>query len=79
MKKNIDGYINSIVNDNKDAIMNGWYSSISDYIIHNAENGTGWNEYFDDRETEKNLGEPSQEQIEELEKYIEENYDYLPE
>lgn len=42
MKKNIDNYIGSIVHDNEDAIMNGWYSSIADYIIHNAENGAGW-------------------------------------
>ena len=79
MKKNIDNYIGSIVHDNEDAIMNGWYSSISDYIIHNAENDTGWNEYFDDSETEDNMGEPTKEQIDELEAYIEKNYNYLPE
>lgn len=79
MKKNIDNYIGSIVHDNEDAIMNGWYSSIADYIIHNAENGAGWYEYFDDSETENNLGEPTQEQIDELEAYLEENYNYLPE
>lgn len=79
MKKNIDNYIGSIVHDNEDAIMNGWYSSIADYIIHNAENGAGWYEYFDDSETEDNLGEPTQEQIDELEAYLEENYNYLPE
>lgn len=78
MKKNIDNYIGSIVHDNEDAIMNGWYSSIADYIIHNAENGAGWYEYFDDSETEDNLGEPTQEQIDELEAYLEENYNYLP-
>lgn len=66
MKKNIDNYIGSIVHDNEDAIMNGWYSSIADYIIHNAENGAGWYEYFDDSETEDNLGEPTQEQIDGL-------------
>lgn len=54
-------------------------SSIADYIIHNAENGAGWYEYFDDSETEDNLGEPTQEQIDELEAYLEENYNYLPE
>lgn len=79
MKKNIDNYIGSIVHDNEDSIMNGWYSSIADYIIHNAENGEGWYEYFDDSETEDNLGEPTQEQIDELEAYLEENYNYLPE
>ncbi len=79
MKKNIDNYIDSIVHDNKDVIASGWYSSISDYIIHNAENGTGWNEYFDDSETEDNSGEPTEEQINELEAYLEKNYNYLPE
>ncbi len=79
MKNNIDNYIDGIIHDNEDAIMNGWYSSISDYIIHNAENGAGWYEYFDDSETEDNLGEPTQEQIDELEAYLEENYNYLPE
>lgn len=79
MKKNIDNYIDGIIHDNKDVIANGWYSSISDYIIHNAENGTGWNEYFDDSETENNMGEPTQELIDEFEAYLEKNYDYLPE
>lgn len=79
MKKNIDNYIDGIIHDNKDVIANGWYSSISDYIIHNAENGAGWNEYFDDSETEDNLGEPTEEQINEFEAYLEKNYDYLPE
>lgn len=79
MKKNIDNYIDGIIHDNKDVIASGWYSSISDYIIHNAENGTGWNEYFDDSETEDNMGELTQEQIDEFEAYLEENYNYLPE
>lgn len=79
MKKNIDNYIDGIIHDNKDVIANGWYGSISDYIIHNAENGAGWNEYFDDSETEDNLGEPTEEQINEFEAYLEKNYDYLPE
>ena len=50
-----------------------------DYSLKNAENGAGWYEYFDDSETEDNLGEPTQEQINELEAYLEENYNYLPE
>ena len=78
MKKNIDNYIGSIVHDNEDAIMNGYYSSISDYIIHNAENCAGWDDYFDDSETEDNLGEPTQEQIDELVEYLDDNYNYLP-
>lgn len=78
MKKNIDNYMDSIIHDNEDAITNGWYSSIADYIIHNAENGEGWNEYFDDSETEDNFGEPTQEQIDELEEYLNDNYNYLP-
>ena len=78
MKKNIDNYIDSIIHDNEDAIMNGWYNSIADYIIHNAENGAGWYEYFDDSETDDNLGEPTQEQIDELQEYLNENYNYLP-
>lgn len=79
MKKNIDNYIDGIIHDNEDAIMDGWSSSIAEYIIRNAENGTGWYEYFDDSETEDNLGEPTQEQIDELKAYLEKNYDYLPE
>ena len=47
-------------------------------IVHDNEDGAGWHEYFDDSETEDNLGEPTQEQIDELEEYLNENYNYLP-
>lgn len=78
MKKSIDNYIRAIAHDNEDAIMSGWYSSIAEYIEHSADYSTGWNEFFDDSETEDNMGEPTEEQIEELREYLDKNYDYLP-
>ena len=78
MRKSIDTYVQSIVNDNKEFIIEGGYESVADYIISNADNGTGYNEYFDDSETEDNMGEPTQEQIDELKEYLNDNYNYLP-
>ena len=72
MRHSIDSYVQSIANDNAKYINEGGYTSIADYIIGNAENGLGWYEFFDE-------DEPSEEQIEELKAYLEENYDYLPE
>ena len=78
MKKSIDNYVQSIASDNKQFILEGGYESVADYIISNADNGTGYNEYFDDSETDDNMGEPTQEQIDELKEYLNDNYNYLP-
>lgn len=78
MRKTIDTYVQSIASDNKQFILEGGYESVADYIISNADNGTGYNEYFDDSETEDNMGEPTQEQIDELKEYLNDNYNYLP-
>ena len=78
MRKSIDTYVKSIASDNKQFILEGGYESVADYIISNADNGTGYNEYFDDSETEDNMGEPTQEQIDELKEYLNDNYNYLP-
>lgn len=77
MRKSIDTYVQSIVRDNKQFIIEGRYESVADYIISNAENGAGYYEYFDNSE----LGgdEPSVEQIDELKNYLNNNYNYLPE
>ena len=79
MRKSIDTYVQSISRDNAQYIEEGGYTSIADYIISNAENGTGWNEYFDDSELEESACEPTEEQIDELKDYLNENYNYLPE
>ena len=78
MRKSIDTYVKSIASDNKQFILEGGYGSVADYIISNAENGTGYNEYFDDSEFDES-GEPTQEQIDELKNYLNDNYDYMPE
>lgn len=78
MRKSIDTYVQSIASDNKQFILEGGYESVADYIVSNADNGTGYNEYFDDSETEDNMGEPTQEQIDELKEYLNDNYNYLP-
>lgn len=77
MKKSIDIYVQSIVRDNKQFILEGGYNSVADYIISNAENGAGFYEYFDDSELDGD--EASVEQIDELKNYLNDNYDYLPE
>lgn len=77
MRKSIDTYVQSITSDNKEFIIEGGYESVADYIISNAENGTGYNEYFDDSELDE--GEPTEEQIDELKNYLNDNYNYLPE
>ena len=78
MRNSIDTYVKSIASDNKQFILEGEYDSVADYIISNADNGTGYNEYFDDSETDDNMGEPTQEQIDELKKYLNDNYNYIP-
>ena len=78
MRKSIDTYVKSIASDNKQSILEGGYESVADYIISNAGNGTGYNEYFDDSEFDES-GELTQEQIDELKNYLNDNYDYMPE
>ena len=77
MRKSIDTYVQSIASDNKEFIIEGGYESVADYIISNAENGTGYNEYFDDSELDES-GEPTEEQIDELKSYLSDNYNYIP-
>lgn len=78
MKKNIESYIRGIVRDNEETINNGGYTSVADYIINSAESAGNWYEYFDDCELEKPACEPSEEQIEELKNYLNDNWDELP-
>ena len=78
MRKSIDTYVKSIASENKQSILEGGYESVADYIISDAENGIGYNEYFDDSELDES-GEPTQEQIDELKNYLNDNYDYMPE
>lgn len=78
MRKSIDTYVQSIASDNKEFIIEDGYESVADYIISNAENGTGYNEYFDDSELDES-GEPTEEQIDELKSYLSDNYNYIPE
>ena len=77
MRKSIDTYIQSIASDDKQFIIEGGYESIADYIISGADNDTGYYEYFDDSELDES-GEPTQEQIDELKEYLNDNYNYLP-
>lgn len=76
MRKSIDTYVQGIAHDNAESIING-YDSIADYIIRTAENGTGYEEFFDNNELDE-TGEPTEDQIDELKAYLNENYDYLP-
>lgn len=78
MRNSIDIYVQSIVSDNKYYIIDGGYESIADYLIRNSEEGYGFYEFFDHNETEENLGEPTEEQIDELKDYLNKNYSYLP-
>lgn len=71
MRKSIDAYIKSVVHDNADDI-NG-YKSIADYIIHEAENNTGYYEYFDEEELGDGY-EPTESQIEELKDWLRKHY-----
>ena len=58
-----------IAHDDAEFIVNG-SESIADYIIQTAENGTGYEEVFDDDELDE-TGEPT-------EAYLNENFEYLP-
>ena len=77
MRKSIDTYVKSIASDNKQFILEGGYESVADYIISNADNGTAYNEYFDDSELDESR-EQTEEQIDELKEYLNDNYNYLP-
>lgn len=72
MRKSIDTYIKAIAHDYEQEIREN-YMTIADYIINDAENCTGYYEYFDDEELDE-TGEPSEAQIEELKAYLRENY-----
>lgn len=76
MRKSIDTYVQSIAHDDKLYIIEN-SMTVAEYIINNAENGTGYYEFFDDSELESN--EPSEEQIDELKEYLNNNYSYIPE
>ena len=76
MRKSIDAYVKIIAHDDAEFIVNG-SESIADYIIQTAENGTGYEEFFDDDELDE-TGEPTQMQINVLKAYLNQNYNYLP-
>ena len=76
MRKSIDTYVQSIAHDNEQYI-NENNMTVADYIISNAENGTGYYEFFDDSELDGN--EPSEEQIDELKDYLYNKFSYIPE
>ena len=78
MRKSIDTYVQSIARDNAEYIKEGGYESIADYIITISENADGgWIDMFDDSELEEPVCEPTDEQIQELKDYLNENYNYL--
>lgn len=72
MRKSIDAYVKSIARDNEQEIREN-YMTVADYIINDAENCTGYYEYFDDDELNE-TGEPTEAQIDELKAYLRENY-----
>lgn len=76
MRKSIDAYVNIIAHDDAEFIVSG-SDSIADYIIQTAENGTGYEEFFDDDELDE-TGEPTWMQIGVLKAYLNQNYNYLP-
>ena len=72
MRKSIDTYVKAIAHDNEQKIREN-YMTVADYIINDAENSTGYYEYFDDEELDE-TGEPSEAQIDELKAYLREHY-----
>lgn len=72
MRKSIDTYVKAIAHDNEQEIREN-YMTVADYIINDAENNTGYYEYFDDEELDE-TGEPSEAQIDELKAYLREHY-----
>lgn len=74
MRKSIDTYVQSIAHDNAQYINeNG--QTVAEYLINNAENNTGYHEFFNSQELDE-TGEPAEKQIEELKEYLNENYSY---
>lgn len=72
MRKSIDTYIKAIAHDNEQEIREN-YMTVADYIINDAENCSGYYEYFDDEELDE-TGEPTEAQIDELKAYLREYY-----
>lgn len=72
MRKSIDTYINAIAHNNELYIRES-YMTVADYIINNAENCSGYYEFFDDEELDE-TGKPTEAQIDELKAYLREYY-----
>ena len=72
MRKSIDTYIQSIARENEQEIREN-YMTVADYIINDAENCTGYYDFFEDDELDE-TGEPTEAQIEELKAYLREHY-----
>ena len=79
MRKDIRTYLISIADDNANFIIEAGYQSIAEYIINTSIWNGQAHEFFDDAELEDNNYEPTAEQIAELENYLKENFNYLPE
>lgn len=77
MRKSIDTYVQSIAHDNDQYILDGGYESVAEYIIATAENGNGFGEFFDAAELQDNGDEPTEEQIDELKDYLNDNYNFV--
>lgn len=77
MKNSIKTYIDSIVSDNKQYIIES-NMTVAEYIILNADNNdTRYVEFFDEKEYEHNDGfEPTEDQINEFKSWINENYNF---
>lgn len=72
MRKSIDTYIKAIAHDNEQEIRES-YMTLADYIINDAENCTGYYEYFATRSLTRQA-KPTEAQIEELKAYLREHY-----
>ena len=79
MRKDIRTYLISIADDNASFIIEAGCQSIADYILSTSIWNGQAHEFFDDAELEDNNYEPTAKQIEELENYLNENFNYLPE
>lgn len=62
-KNKINTLVNAIAHDNKEYID----GTIADYIINNAEMSNDWSPFLED---------PTEDEIEELREYLEDNFDY---
>lgn len=72
MRKSIDTYIKAIAHDNEQEIREN-YMTVAHYIINDADNCTGYYDYFDADELGED-GEPTEAQINELVAYLRKNY-----